>query len=156
MVLKRLFIIEPGEDSTVHLCCSGVPLGIAFEQIVLLGSRSWKGHLLVTLWKTTKSLFRSPGRQCSSDSYNSFTLKMVLKRLFVSDTWRNLCMFIHVSWETKFVKLIWQWKMVLKRMFAGEKWETSACSLSGLQGDRAHQVDMIGLLRRMSFKGIYH
>ena len=78
----------------------------------------------------------------------------------LSLTHGSLCMFTQVSWETEHLpgdRGLWVSRIVLKRWFCkGHSLMTMGKPLyihcGGLPGDRAHWVNMIGLLSRWSYK----
>ena len=97
MVLKMLFSQET--VCQVHM-------------IVLLSRWSWKGNSSqeTELVKLIQVYLHIPWPGLLWDWAHwiniSFTLKMVLKRPFVSDTGEDCIFIIQVSWETEFITLI--------------------------------------------------
>ena len=111
MVLKWVFFADSGKDLAMHIHCWGLLRDRAhwMNTMVLFGRWSWKYHSLVTLekqmyihysgvlgdracWGSTIPLLRIWSwkgylfvRQSFSSQYNSFTWKMFLKKLFISD-----------------------------------------------------------------------
>ena len=65
MVLKSLFVSDTGEDSALHINCSGLQGdgGHKVPMIASLGRWSWKGHFLVTQGKTVLCTFIFSGFQ---------------------------------------------------------------------------------------------
>ena len=152
-VLKSMFIGELGKNPAVHIHCSGFPTDRAFVQFYL-EDKSWKGCSLLTLWKSLHIHWPGP-HTALIQLIQYFNEKMILKRLFVSDieeasahSFRSPRRQNTLSWND-----IVTLKLILKRPLDGNTGEASACSLLGLQGDRAHQIYMTGLLRSWSCKG---
>ena len=158
MVLKRLFISDPGEDSLCTLSLFRSP----WRQSLWADSFIWKmvlkRPLIIDPVEDSTLIVQIFSETVLIQLIQSFYSKDVLdKRPFVSDTREaSACSFrsprrLNISsWYNSVTE-----KMVLKRPFVGDTGEASACSFLGMQGGRTKSI-WEAFLEDGLLKGIYH